>query len=49
MDMTRPKPNAIDMKDKNSIEYYERLRQEHMWMQKRLMKKKLFRYKLDRQ
>ena len=26
MDVTRPKPNAIDMENKNTIEYYERLR-----------------------
>ena len=48
MDVNRPKPNAIDMENKNTIEYWERVRQEHMWMQKRLMKKKLFRFKNDR-
>ena len=48
MDVSRPKPNARDMKDKNTIEYYEKLRQEHMAMQRRLMRKKLFRSKLDR-
>lgn len=49
MDITRPKPNAIDMENKNSIEYWERVRKEHMWKQKRLMKKlSLFKFKYDR-
>merc|ERR1719340_548116 len=36
MDVTRPKPKAIDMENKNTIEYYEQLRQEHMWKQRHL-------------
>ena len=48
MDVKRPKPYAIEMEDKNSIEYWERVRTEHMWKQKRMFKKKLFRHKTDR-
>ena len=49
MNITRPKPNAIDMENKNSIEYWERVRTEHMWKQKRLMKKlSVYKFKYDR-
>ena len=47
MDVKRPKPNAIDMENKNTIEYRDRVRQEHIRQQKRLMKKKIYRWKFD--
>ena len=47
MDVKRPKPNAIDMENKNTVEYWERVRKEHMWQQKRLMRKKIYKFKFD--
>ena len=48
MDVHRPKPMAADMEDKNTIEYWERVRLEQSWMQKRLAKKGLLKKRQER-
>ena len=42
MDVKRPKPMSYDMEDKNSIEYWLKVREEQLIKHKKLMKLKLF-------